>query len=70
VATSQDFGVFGVFSLKANSVDCLTKQETICVAMDFPGWREPATVIFFLSGAAGIGRMEIEGRWVCLKMHR
>eukprot|EP00434_Breviolum_minutum_P021152 symbB.v1.2.018664.t1/scaffold1499.1/size115214/6 len=48
----------------ANAISHVFGQETICVAMDFPGWREPATVIFFLSGAAGIGRMEIEGRWV------
>mmetsp|Transcript_121527 Transcript_121527/g.170985 ORF Transcript_121527/g.170985 Transcript_121527/m.170985 type:complete len:264 (-) Transcript_121527:165-956(-) len=37
----------------ANAISHVFGQETICVAMDFPGWREAANVIFFLSGISG-----------------
>jgi len=37
----------------ANAISHVFGQETICVAMDFPGWREAANVIFFLSGNSG-----------------
>lgn len=33
-----------------NSISHVFGQQSICVAMDFPGWMEAATVVFFLTG--------------------